>query len=117
MDLTCPKCQGAMRTYERSGVTVDQCTECRGIFLDRGELEKLVDAENAHHLAGPQAPAAAPWGTPAGSDRRPEPAYRESRDDDRHREYRGDRPSGYGDPRYGDPRRKKKKSFLEELFD
>ena len=48
MDLTCPKCQGAMRSYERSGVTVDQCTECRGIFLDRGELEKLVDAEEAH---------------------------------------------------------------------
>ena len=33
-----------MRTYERNGVHVDQCTECRGIFLDRGELEKLVDA-------------------------------------------------------------------------
>src|SRR4029453_1586149 len=49
MDLTCPKCRGAMRTYERSGVTVDQCTECRGIFLDRGELEKLVDAENSYH--------------------------------------------------------------------
>ena len=43
--LTCPKCRGDMRTYERSGVTVDQCGECRGIFLDRGELERLVDAE------------------------------------------------------------------------
>lgn len=42
--LTCPKCQGAMRTYERSGVVIDQCTECRGIFLDHGELERLVDA-------------------------------------------------------------------------
>ncbi|HEU4900037.1 MAG TPA: zf-TFIIB domain-containing protein, partial [Actinomycetota bacterium] len=44
-DLICPKCQGLMRTYERSGVTVDQCSDCRGIFLDRGELERLVDAE------------------------------------------------------------------------
>ena len=44
-DLVCPKCQGLMRTYERSGVTLDQCGECRGIFLDRGELEHLVDAE------------------------------------------------------------------------
>ncbi|MHB1569970.1 MAG: TFIIB-type zinc ribbon-containing protein [Solirubrobacteraceae bacterium] len=34
-----------MRTYERNGVVVDQCRECRGIFLDRGELEQLVDAE------------------------------------------------------------------------
>ncbi|WP_426510273.1 zf-TFIIB domain-containing protein [Dactylosporangium sp. McL0621] len=36
-----------MRQFERSGVTVDQCLECRGIFLDRGELERLVDAEQA----------------------------------------------------------------------
>lgn len=35
-----------MRQYERNGVTVDQCNDCRGIFLDRGELERLVDAES-----------------------------------------------------------------------
>ncbi|SHN54613.1 hypothetical protein SAMN05660350_00487 [Geodermatophilus obscurus] len=52
MELTCPKCHGTMRTYERNGVHVDQCTECRGIFLDRGELERLVDAENAWHGGG-----------------------------------------------------------------
>jgi uncharacterized protein len=45
--LICPKCQGPMRSYERSGITVDQCTECRGVFLDRGELERLIDAESA----------------------------------------------------------------------
>ena len=49
MGLTCPKCHGPMRTYERNGVHVDQCTECRGIFLDRGELDRLIDAENAWH--------------------------------------------------------------------
>ena len=38
-----------MRSYERNGVTVDQCGECRGVFLDRGELERLVDAENSHY--------------------------------------------------------------------
>ncbi|HEU5062264.1 MAG TPA: zf-TFIIB domain-containing protein [Solirubrobacterales bacterium] len=47
--LTCPKCGGQMRSYERNGVTVDQCSECRGIFLDRGELERLIDAESAHY--------------------------------------------------------------------
>jgi uncharacterized protein len=47
-----------MRTYERNGVHVDQCTECRGIFLDRGELERLVDAETAWHGGGrPSTPA------------------------------------------------------------
>lgn len=35
-----------MRQYERNGVTVDQCGDCRGLFLDRGELERLVDAES-----------------------------------------------------------------------
>ncbi|SDX39015.1 hypothetical protein SAMN05660209_00368 [Geodermatophilus africanus] len=60
MELTCPKCQGAMRTYERNGVHVDQCTECRGIFLDRGELERLVDAETAWHGGGRSAAPSAP---------------------------------------------------------
>jgi uncharacterized protein len=53
MDLTCPKCHAPMRTYERNGVHVDQCTDCRGIFLDRGELDRLIDAENAWHGGGP----------------------------------------------------------------
>ena len=47
--MTCPKCESEMRSYERNGVTVDQCTGCRGIFLDRGELERLVDAEGSYY--------------------------------------------------------------------
>ena len=43
--LECPKCGSEMRSYERNGVMVDQCTGCKGLFLDRGELERLVDAE------------------------------------------------------------------------
>ena len=62
MELTCPKCHGTMRTYERNGVHVDQCTECRGIFLDRGELERLVDAETAWHDGGRSAAAASSSG-------------------------------------------------------
>ncbi|NNM46940.1 zf-TFIIB domain-containing protein [Knoellia koreensis] len=45
--LTCPKCGSEMRNYERNQVHVDQCTGCGGLFLDRGELEALVAAENA----------------------------------------------------------------------
>lgn len=64
--LVCPKCKGEMRAYERNGVTIDQCEECRGIFLDRGELERLVDAESAFsQAAAPQA------GTPPP----PQPGY------------------------------------------
>ncbi len=99
--LTCPKCTADMRSYERNGVLVDQCTGCGGLFLDRGELEKLVAAENAWHGA---TAAAAPVPTP--QDRR----------------YDSQPDSRAYDPRYGsqgyDPRyRKKKKSFLSELFD
>jgi uncharacterized protein len=56
MDLTCPKCHGVMRTYERNGVHVDQCSDCRGIFLDRGELDRLIDGENDWHGGATPAP-------------------------------------------------------------
>ncbi|MFC6158228.1 TFIIB-type zinc ribbon-containing protein [Kribbella jiaozuonensis] len=89
--LTCPKCRGQMRSYERNSVTVDQCGECRGIFLDRGELERLVDAELQYNSPSPQ------------------PRYEEKRYEEKRR---------YDDRTYGNQHsRKKKKSFLEELFD
>ena len=50
--LVCPKCQAPMLPAERSGVTIDQCGGCRGIFLDRGELERLAEAEDAHYGTG-----------------------------------------------------------------
>jgi Zn-finger nucleic acid-binding protein len=49
--LTCPKCRGAMRTYERNGLHIEQCETCRGIFLDFGELESLLRLES--QLAAP----------------------------------------------------------------
>lgn len=36
-----------MRTHVRNGVTIEQCTKCHGIFLDRGELEQLLGAESS----------------------------------------------------------------------
>lgn len=40
--LMCPNCQASMQTVTRSGVEFDMCAVCRGVWLDRGELEKLV---------------------------------------------------------------------------
>lgn len=40
--LTCTVCQGAMKEVSRNGVLIDTCTQCRGVWLDRGELEKLA---------------------------------------------------------------------------
>jgi Zn-finger nucleic acid-binding protein len=98
-DLICPKCQGTMRTYERSGITVDQCADCRGIFLDRGELEHLVDAEQS-------------W-------QRREPSQREREHD---REIPFPRTSGDDDDdddrwRGEGSRKRRKRSFFDDLFD
>lgn len=47
-ELICLKCSSRMRTYKRNGITIDQCTVCHGIFLDRGELERLIGAESSY---------------------------------------------------------------------
>jgi len=48
--LTCPKCSGTWQTKRRGDVVVERCSQCKGIFLDRGELERLLEAE-AEYLA------------------------------------------------------------------
>lgn len=47
-ELRCMKCGGPVRTYKRNGITIDQCTVCHGVFLDRGELERLIGAESSY---------------------------------------------------------------------
>lgn len=105
MNLTCPKCTSEMRHYERNRILVDQCTGCGGLFLDRGELEQLVAAENAWHAA--QAAPPAPAQQPSHDDR---PRYDRPRYDDR------DDHDDRRDSRDYKPR-KKKSSFLSELFE
>ena len=107
MALSCPKCHAEMRMYERNGIHIDQCTECRGVYLDRGELEHLISAEaqwaaQQAPAAPPPPPAPAPQPTypQGGYPPPPPPAYPQGG-------------YGYG---YGKPY-KKRKSFLEELFD
>ncbi len=53
--LLCPNDNSAMQTVDRDGVQFDMCPSCRGVWLDRGELEKLMAA-----AAQASAPAAAP---------------------------------------------------------
>jgi uncharacterized protein len=48
--IRCPRCGIEMTTFERSGVVLDQCRDCRGFFLDHGELERLVAAEGGAWL-------------------------------------------------------------------
>ncbi|MFJ1457916.1 zf-TFIIB domain-containing protein [Nocardia wallacei] len=59
--MQCPKCHGFMQTYNRSGVQIEQCTNCRGIFLDYGELEHLTSLGSG--FGAPPPPGAGPaWG-------------------------------------------------------
>jgi len=58
--LTCPRCAGRMHTYHRSGVEIDQCTKCLGIFLDRGELPRLIEAEATYFQEQPSLPLPIP---------------------------------------------------------
>ncbi|GAA1260570.1 zf-TFIIB domain-containing protein [Sphaerisporangium rubeum] len=67
--MQCPKCHGSMRTYNRNGVQIEQCENCRGIFLDYGELETLSRVENQwaqQQYAPPPAPPGPAWGPPHG---------------------------------------------------
>jgi Zn-finger nucleic acid-binding protein len=105
--LTCPKCGGAMRAYERSGVIIDQCAECRGIYLDRGELDRIVDAEGARAPVSAAVDADDRWPSSgvqaAGGSRRArdgdDHAKRRSDDDDDE-----DRDRDYDYGRQSDPR-------------
>lgn len=100
--LQCPKCQATMSTYERNGVHVDQCTGCRGVFLDHGELEQLMRLEDqwVERPPAPPQPAAAagypPQAPPQGYQQQPgypPQGYQQP----------GYPPQGYQQPGYGQP--------------
>ncbi|MEU5871641.1 zf-TFIIB domain-containing protein [Glycomyces sp. NPDC047369] len=118
MQMLCPKCQNPMHQYERNGVVVEQCSECKGIFLDRGELEHLMSAE-ASFRGAPVAPAAPAGPPPRYDDRRDDRRYDDRRDDRRYDDRRRD--DHYDDRRHhGDDyhyKKKKRKSVFEDLFD
>jgi hypothetical protein len=80
---------------ERQGIEIDYCPSCRGVWLDRGELDKIIE-RSAADLAPAPSPAARQTAVPSS----PAPWHRGSDSDHRH---------------HGS--RKRKKSFLEELFD
>ncbi|MDP1793145.1 MAG: zf-TFIIB domain-containing protein [Acidimicrobiales bacterium] len=94
--MKCPVCPDeALSISSREGVEIDFCPQCRGVWLDRGELDKIIERAQ---------PGAAP-----------EPPRREeTRSDDRDDRRYGDERRDY-DVRYD--KRKKKRSFLEDIFD
>ena len=45
--MQCPKCSGGLKMAERSGIEIDYCVSCRGIWLDSGELDKIIERSAA----------------------------------------------------------------------
>jgi len=95
--MKCPVDGEALVISERSGVEIDYCPSCRGVWLDRGELDKII-RRNDQVLAS----------SPGRDDRRRDHRYDYSDDDDRYDDRYGDRGRG---------KRRKRESFLSELFD
>jgi len=89
--MNCPTCNVALQMTERQGVEIDYCPQCRGVWLDRGELDKIIERSDS-----------APPPRAAVNTRDYEPQH-DSRDYENRDEHYG--------------RRKKKKSFLGEMFD
>ncbi|QGP79078.1 TFIIB-type zinc ribbon-containing protein [Sphingobium sp. CAP-1] len=85
--MLCPVCHVGLAMTDRQGVEMDYCPQCRGVWLDRGELDKIIE-RSAQASIPAQQPA--PFA---------QPNYRPDRDDGRYYQ------------------KKRKKSFLEELFD
>lgn len=44
--MNCPVCSVRLQMTERQNVEVDYCPQCRGVWLDRGELDKIIDRTN-----------------------------------------------------------------------
>ena len=71
--MQCPRCEGTSLTLsERQNVEIDYCQKCRGIWLDRGELDKLIEraeqAESSEFASGSRARAASQSSRPDFSD-------------------------------------------------
>ena len=101
--LLCPACRVDLVMSERHGVEIDYCPKCRGVWLDRGELDKILE-RGASELGGRA--GSQPSGSQSSGARRPDRPY-ERHDSD---EY-----PAYGHPGHGTHR--KRKSFLDDLFD
>jgi Zn-finger nucleic acid-binding protein len=85
--MRCPNDDTTLAITDRQGIEIDYCPTCRGVWLDRGELDKLIE-----RAAG------------GGAGRRPE------RRDDR-------RDDGRWDDDDGRPAKRKRESFLSDLFE
>ncbi len=97
--MKCPTCTDSTLVLSaRDGVEIDYCPTCRGVWLDRGELDKIIERANAGQPAATAASAQEPAYAPAPHSSRPDFVD-----------------SDFQGQRY--PQGKRKKSWLNEIFD
>ena len=89
--MNCPVCNVQLVMTERQGIEIDYCPKCRGVWLDRGELDKIIERSTS---GSPQVQCRE-------SDYEPHDRHRGKHHEDEH--YKG--------------HYKKKRSFLSDLFD
>jgi Zn-finger nucleic acid-binding protein len=58
--MPCPVCRTQLMPTERQGIEIDSCPSCRGVWLDRGELDKIIE-RTAQSLAPQAPPTTGPW--------------------------------------------------------
>ncbi len=96
--MQCPTDGTTLTMSERSGIEIDYCPTCRGVWLDRGELDKILDRSLAQQAPPPPSAPQSP----------PQQAYQQP---------------GYQQPAYQQPgqqghyKKKRKESWLSEIFD
>lgn len=103
--LLCPACRVDLVMSDRQGIEIDYCPKCRGVWLDRGELDKIIERSAAYEAdSGGPTPRAPP--RPAASD----PDYGQTRD----RGYSGGHGGGHHS---GGGHGGRRRGFLGGLFD
>ncbi|HVF80844.1 MAG TPA: zf-TFIIB domain-containing protein [Flavisolibacter sp.] len=94
--MNCPNCNETLVMADRQGIEIDYCPKCRGVWLDRGELDKIIERSATY--------------SPVPEQTRD---VRYDHDDDYKKQY-PQQGSHYNDPNY---KHKKKKGFLGDFFD
>lgn len=103
--MSCPVCRVPLAMSDRQGIEIDYCPQCRGVWLDRGELDKIIERSTAP-VATPQVATPAQSRPAPGPEAHPYAGGHDARYDPRYGH-------GYGSKPYG----KKRKSWLEDIFD
>lgn len=99
--MKCPLDQVDLIMSDRQGIEIDYCPQCRGVWLDRGELDKII--ERSESLAPAQQPQPQP--SPAPTYQTEQPYQRQSHE------------RSYDYDHRGGQKKRKKEGFLGELFD